>query len=207
MGKGELTRAAILEQATSLASRSGLEGVTIGKLADELGLSKSGLFAHFKSKEALQIQVLEYAAAEFVERVVKPALKAPRGVDRLTALFEQWLKWTRWQVAPGGCIFVAAATEMDDRPGLVRDRLVEMQREWLGAIARGVTLAIEEKQFTADVDPEQFAHEVYGVMLAYHHARRLLRDPKAEARARRTFESMIAGASVKPRLSRAKRSA
>ncbi len=115
--KGAITRQAVLERATQLASRVGLGGLTIGSLADELELSKSGLFGHFRSKEALQIQILDHAAARFVESVVRPALREPRGEPRMRALFERWLDWGRSSPMPGGCLFVAAATELDDRPG------------------------------------------------------------------------------------------
>src|SRR3954470_4749744 len=121
MRKGEATRQAILDHAAAQASRIGLRGLSIGQLAEELALSKSGLFAHFQSKEALQVQVLEHAAANFVDRVVRPALAAPRGIPRLRALFEGWLAWGDSQAS--GCIFVAAAAELDDQPGPARDRL------------------------------------------------------------------------------------
>jgi AcrR family transcriptional regulator len=189
--KGLITRQAVLERAVALASRVGLGGLTIGTLAHELELSKSGLFGHFRSKEALQIQVLEHAAAKFVEAVVRPALAQPRGKPRLRSLFDRWLDWARSSPMPGGCLFVAAASELDDQPGPVRDRLQQLQREWLGVIATSFRKGIEEGHFPADADADQFAHDVYGVMLAYHHAHRLLRDPKAEARARHAFEALL----------------
>ena len=195
MGKGEATREAILDHAVGLARRVGLEGLTIGRLADDLDLSKSGLFAHFKSKEALQIQVLEAAAAKFVEMVVRPALDAPRGERRLRALFEHWLTWEQ---RPGGCVFVQAAVDLDDRDGPARDRLVALQRDWLDAMATTVRGAIREGEFRASVDAEQFAHDLNGIILAYHHAARLLRDTAAEQRARTSFEALIRAAR-KPR--------
>jgi AcrR family transcriptional regulator len=198
MPKGEATRHAILERATGLATRVGLGGLTIGGLAEELDLSKSGLFAHFQSKEALQIQVLEHGAALFVGNVVRPALAAPRGVPRVRQLFDGWLAWARSSPMPGGCLFVAAATELDDRPGPVRDRLVALQREWLDVIVISVQKGIAADQFRADADAEQFAHDLYGVMLAYHHAARLLRDAKAEGRARHAFETLLAALRVAP---------
>ena len=196
--KGATTRQTVLERATQLASRVGLGGLTIGTLADELELSKSGLFGHFRSKEALQIQVLDHAAARFVESVVRPALREPRGEPRMRALFERWLDWGRSSPMPGGCLFVAAATELDDRPGLVRDHLQQLQRDWLGVIATSFRKGIEEDHFLADADPEQFAHDLYGVMLSYHHAHRLMREPKAEARARRAFEALLSAARRRP---------
>jgi len=189
--KGADTRQAVLERAVALASKVGLGGLTIGTLADELQLSKSGLFGHFRSKEALQIQVLNHAADRFVDAVVRPALGEPRGRPRLRALFERWLEWAHSSPMPGGCLFVAAATELDDRTGPVRDRLEQLQHDWLGVMATSFRKGIEEEHFPADADPDQFAHDMYGVMLAYHHAHRLLREPKAEARARHAFEALI----------------
>ena len=189
--KGAVTRHAVLERAIALASRVGLGGLTIGTLADDLDLSKSGLFGHFRSKEALQIQVLEHASARFVEAVVRPALAQPRGEPRLQALFERWLDWAHSSPMPGGCLFVAAATELDDQTGPVRDRLQQLQRDWLAVIATSFRKGIEEGHFPSDADPDQFAHDLYGVMLAYHHAQRLLQDPKAEARARHAFEALL----------------
>ena len=194
--KGDVTRQAILDRACALGSTVGLEGVTIGRLSDELQLSKSGLFAHFKSKEALQVQTLEHAASVFVEQVVKPALTAPRGEPRLRAMFERWLAWARESAFPGGCLFVAAATEYDDRPGPVRDHLVKTQRDWLDAIAHAVRIAISEGHFRADTDAEQFAHDMYSVMLGWHHAARLMQDPRAFDRARRAFDALISAARV-----------
>jgi AcrR family transcriptional regulator len=194
MSKGEATRAAILAHATRLASRVGLGGLSIGRLASDLDLSKSGLFAHFQSKEALQIQVLDTAAAQFVETIVKPALSAPRGEPRLRAFFERWLTWAKSQKMPGGCLFVAAAVELDDRPGKLRNRLVTLQKEWLDLIANVVRSGIGERRFRSDLDPEQFAHDLYAVMLGYHHASRLLKDPRAEARAASAFESLLSAA-------------
>lgn len=196
VSKGVVTHHAILDRATGLASKVGLEGLTIGALATELNLSKSGLFAHFQSKETLQVQVLDHGAAVFVESVVRPALAAPRGEPRLRALFERWLDWARSAPLPGGCLFVQAAVELDDRPGPARDRLVEYQRQWLDVIATTLRKGIEAGAFRPDADTMQFAHDLYGVMLAYHHASRLLRDPEAETRARRAFEALLGAARI-----------
>lgn len=192
MRKGEQTRGAILDQALRLASEVGLEGATIGRLAAATDLSKSGLFAHFTSKEELQVQTLEHAARRFVEVVVRPALAAPRGEPRLRALFDNWLLWPRAVPQPGGCIFVAASAELDDRPGPARDRLVRLQREWLDVIAGAVRLAVGEGHFRRQVDPEQFAFETYGIMLVCHLATRLLDDRAAVERARRAFDGLVA---------------
>jgi AcrR family transcriptional regulator len=196
--KGELTRQAILEHAARMASRIGLEGLTIGALADELELSKSGLFAHFKSKEALQLQVLEFGIGRFVDTVIKPALAAPRGEKRVRALFDRWMDWPK-SSGLAGCMFVALATELDDRPGAVRERLVQSQKDWLDVIANCVRTGIAEGHFQRDLDAEQFAHELYGIMLANHHAVRLLRDRGAGERTRRAFERLLDGARARAR--------
>jgi AcrR family transcriptional regulator len=190
MSKGDLTRQTIVEEATRVASRVGLGGLTIGSLAADTGLSKSGLFAHFNSKESLQLQVLDHASARFVDLVVRPALKAPRGEPRVRELFDRWFAWCRDELA-AGCLFVAAATELDDRPGPVRDQLAKVQRDWLETIGTVFATGVSEGQFRADADPEQFAQDLYGVMLAYHHSSRLLDDPRAEQRARRALDRLL----------------
>jgi AcrR family transcriptional regulator len=194
MSKGAVTRQMILEHATGIASQVGLEGLSIGRLAEDLDLSKSGLFAHFQSKEQLQLKVLEFAAQRFIDTVVRPALGAPRGEPRIRTFFDRWLHWPKESRLPGGCFFVAAAVELDDQPGPVRDRLVELQKDWLDVLANTVRSAVAEKHFRDDVDPEQFAHDLYGVMLAGHHASRLLRDPKAGQRTRNAFETLLTNA-------------
>jgi len=194
MRKGERTRSAILDGALKLASELGIEGLTLGRLADELDLSKSGLFAHFASKERLQVQLLERAAERFVEVVVRPALEVPAGEKRLRVLFERWLEWPKRVRQPGGCIFIAAAAELDDRPGAARDRLVELQREWHETVARIVRRAREVGDFRRDVDPEQLAFEIQGIGLACNESARLLRDPRALERARTAFERLVADA-------------
>ena len=191
MRKGEATREAIVGRAIDLARRVGLEGLTIGRLAEDLDLSKSGLFAHFRSKEALQIQVLDGAAERFVATVISPALQVERGLPRLQTLFERWLTWEQ---RPGGCVFVQAAVDLDDRPGPARDRLVQLQREWLDTLAKTATGAIREGHFSSTVDAAQFAHDMNGIILAYHHAARLLRDRDAERRARTAFAALVKAA-------------
>jgi AcrR family transcriptional regulator len=191
MPKGAQTRAAILDHATGLASQVGLTGLTIGVLADDLELSKSGLFAHFRSKETLQIDVLNHAADRFRENVVRPALAQPRGAPRVRALFERWVKWARDPALPGGCVFVAATAELDDRPGPVRDRLVELQKDWIDAIAISFGKGIEAGLFRKDADPRQLAQDLYGIMLSYHLHTRLLGDRHAGARARRAFDHLL----------------
>jgi AcrR family transcriptional regulator len=194
MRKGELTHQTILERAIRLSSRVGLSGLSIGGLAEELGLSKSGLFAHFKSKTELQVQVLQTATAVFTERVIRPALTKPRGEPRVRALFDGWLSWDRDHLQEGGCIFVAASVELDDAPGPARDALVQSQRDWLDVLAQAARIAVAEGHFRKDVDVEQFAHDEYAAMLGFHHATRLMRDPQAETRARRAFEALLTAA-------------
>lgn len=201
MRKGEATRQVILQRAIQLARQVGLEGLTIGRLAQDLHLSKSGLFAHFQSKDTLQVQVLEAAAERFVETVVRPALTVPRGEPRLRDLFERWLDWEGRQQTPGGCLFVQASVELDDRDGPARDRLVQLQKDWLGAMATTVRGAIGERHFKATVDADQFAHDLNGIMLGYHHAARLLKDRAAESRARAAFEALVGAARRAPRRS------
>jgi AcrR family transcriptional regulator len=192
--KGERTRGAILDGAWRLATELGLEGVTLGRLADELDLSKSGLFAHFASKEALQVETLDRAGERFTELVVRPALEVQGGEKRLRALFERWLEWPRRARQPGGCLFVAAAAEMDDRPGPARDRLVALQREWRATLARVVKRAQDLGELRRDLDADQLAFEIQGVGLACHETARLLRDPRAVERARSAFERLVADA-------------
>jgi AcrR family transcriptional regulator len=191
VGKGEETRTAVLDQAVQVARRVGLNGLTIGTLAEQADLSKSGLFGHFRSKEALQLQVIEHARARFEEMVARPALRGPRGEPRIRTLFDRWLDWS---AAPGGCPFVAAATEFDDRPGPVRDRLVQDERDMFDMIVTVFRTGIAEGHFRPDADPDQFAQDFYGVLLARHHTLRLLGDEQADVRARRAFEALITAA-------------
>jgi AcrR family transcriptional regulator len=193
-GKGAETRQAILSHALALATRVGIEGLTIGRLAEDLGMSKSGLIAHFQTKEALQVQVLETGAHRFVEEVLRPALKAPRGEPRLRALFERLLAWEASPSLPGGCPLIAASSELDDRPGPARDYLVQARRDFFDLLVGTARSAVQEGQFRADLDPEQFAYEFWGAMLGHHHASRLMRDPHASERAARAFEALLRAA-------------
>ncbi|MFO0680432.1 MAG: TetR/AcrR family transcriptional regulator [Sandaracinus sp.] len=197
MGKGDLTRGAILGHALALASETGLEGVSIGALAERVGMSKSGLFAHFHSKESLQLAILERAIEHFVERVVSPSLKEPRGEPRVRSLVERWLDWAGADIMPGGCIFVSSIAELDDRPGIVRDRLEASQRDWLDTLATAIRIAIAEGHFRADLEPEQMAQELLTLSYGYHLVSRLLRDPAVEKRARATLERLFADAKAR----------
>jgi AcrR family transcriptional regulator len=189
VSKGEATRGVILDEAGRLARRVGLGGLTIGSLATQTGMSKSGLFAHFGSKESLQLQVVEYSTERFTLEVIRPALKAPRGEPRVRDLFERWLEWDS---AEGGCPLVAAAFELDDQPGPLRERLVANQRDWADTLAMIFTGGITEGHFRPDADPRQFAQDIEGVMLAFHLASRLLNDPEAAPRARRALDALLA---------------
>lgn len=191
MAKGEETRRRILERAVLLASRAGLEGLSIGELASDLGLSKSGLFAHFGSKEDLQVAVLDAAAQRFESVVLKPGLRVARGEARVRALVEAWIAWVADPGSPGGCIFLAAATELDDREGKARDFLVGGQRQLIELLTRSARGAIEQGDFRKDLDCEGFAFECLALILAFNHYRRLMRDRKAEVRVRAAFERLI----------------
>lgn len=190
--KGAQTRAAILDEALKLASRLGLEGLTIGSLAEATGMSKSGLFAHFGSREELQLAVLEHAVQRYGETVLLPALKIERGLPRLRAIFERWLDWTLASGLPGGCIMIAAANEYDDRPGPIRDAVIANQRRGSGVTEKAVRLAIEEGHLRPGTDPAQIAFEILGMVLASHNHRRLLGDRETRKRALTAFEELVA---------------
>jgi AcrR family transcriptional regulator len=181
----------VLGSAITLASTLGLEGVTIGKLADHVGMSKSGLFAHFSSKENLQVAMLEEAIARFVVLVIGPALRRPRGEPRVRALLDRWLDWSKADFLPGGCIFVMASVELDDRPGPARDRLIASQKDWFGTLAQAARIAVDEKHFRRDLDCEQFAHDVFSIAYGYHFLRRLGDADEAERRTRASFERLL----------------
>lgn len=191
MSKGETTRSAILDVALATASKVGLEALSIGGLAREAGLSKSGLFAHFASKEDLQLEVVRKAISRFVELVISPALKEPRGEPRVRALFERWFDWSRASELPGGCLFIAASSEFDDQPGPVRDLLLSSQKDWLAVLAQAARIAVEEGHFRKDLDTDLFAWQLDSFILGYHHSARLLRSKNAEQQARTAVDSLI----------------
>ncbi|MGD8316555.1 MAG: TetR/AcrR family transcriptional regulator [Myxococcales bacterium] len=190
MSKGEETKQAILDRAIDLASTVGLEKLSIGSLANETGMSKSGLFAHFQSKEQLQIQVLEEARRRFVDLVIAPALKRKRGEARLRAIFDNTMR--RWERSlPGGCIFYAVSAELDDQPGPARDFLVQIQRDQRDTLKRAAQIAIEEGELREDLDLDQFVFEMASITAAYHHFGRLMHEPDAERHAYQAFESLL----------------
>jgi AcrR family transcriptional regulator len=191
VSKGEQTRQAVLEQATVIAARLGLAGLTIGTLASSAGLSKSGLYAHFGSKEELQLATLGHAREVFIDRVLRPALAAPRGEPRLRELFGRWLATGR--DLPAGCLYMSSKPEFDDRPGRVRDQLVRDYRDLLDSIGQMVRAGIDEGQLRPDADPAQFAQELDGIVMGFFFAHRLLGDPAIESRAWCAFEAALAG--------------
>lgn len=194
MSKGEQTRLAIVDAALAQASESGFESLTIGALAERIGLSKSGLFAHFGSREELQLAAVDAAAARFAETVFVPALKARRGLPRLRALFESWLDWTVRSGLVHGCPMQAAAIEFDDRPGPLRDAVVGHYERLESELARAVRLAVDQGHMRADLDVEQFVFEMLGIVFVYQHQTRLLNRERAAARARGAFERLVAAA-------------
>lgn len=193
MGKGEKTRAVILDSAVSIASRVGFNPLSIGQLAEATGMSKSGLFAHFKSKEALQLATLEHGREWFTDAVIRPTLAAPRGIARVQALFDNWMVWET-EVLEGGCVFVAASIEYDDQPGPMHDALVRNQHDWMEFIEIVARSAVAEGDFRADLDVEQFAFMLQGLTYAFHHTSRLLDDPRAGDHAQNGLEHLLAAA-------------
>jgi AcrR family transcriptional regulator len=190
MRKGELTRAAILDVALDLASRDGLEGLTIGLLADKMNMSKSGVFAHFGSREDLQIEVVKLYHHHFEQEVFYPSLKEPRGLPRLQGMFARWVKRVSVEIA-SGCIYISGAVEYDDRPGAIREALAGMVRTWKEALRRCVVQAIDEGHLAKTTDADQLVFEMYGLILALHHDARFLKLPGSVNRAEVGFERLI----------------
>ena len=188
--KGQATRAAILDAALGLASQVGLEGLSIGALAEVTQMSKSGVFAHFGSREDLQIAVIREYHQRFEEEVFFPAVREPRGLPRLRALFDRWLRRVSEEL-DSGCIYISGAVEFDDRPGPVRDALASMVRAWQSALERAIRLSIEVGHLRADTEPTQLLFEVHGLILAVHHDARFLHSPGAIGRARLGFEHVL----------------
>jgi AcrR family transcriptional regulator len=195
MGKGALTRERIVASALELASTEGINGLTLGRLADRIGMSKSGLFAHFASKEDLQIQVLKAATESFRTSVVEPALAVPSGVERFRVLLDRWLEWTGdREDMPGGCLFTQASAELDDCPGPPRDVLADTLRQWRETLVALARSAVKAGAFRDDLDPDLFAFQLQSLYLGATQDRRLLRDPAAKKHARAAFEALLASA-------------
>ena len=182
--RGHRTREAILARAVDLASADGLEGLTVGSLAEQLKMSKSGLFAHFGSKEELQLATVEKARQIFIEKVSKPAIRAPKGMPRLWGLLDQWLTLVEKRVFRGGCFFSAASFEFDSRKGIVHDRIAEIMREWIDVLTRAVSEAQKAGHLDPKVDPTRLAFEIHAMALGAHWAYQLLDDRRAYSRAR-----------------------
>lgn len=199
MKKGNATKDAIVDEALSQAVRLGLEGITVGTLASKLELSKSGLFAHFKSREALQLAVLQAAIDRFALRIVVPAFSGTDGRYRLRRLFLRYLDWISEGDGAGGCLFVTASQEFDDRPGAVRDLLVRSQKEWRNVICSVVDDAIKNGEFRKDTDSRQLAFELAGIALSYQLSLKLLQDEKARKLAERSFDRLERSVLLKAR--------
>jgi AcrR family transcriptional regulator len=178
MIKGEKTKDTILKIGWEMAGRLGLECVTIGTLAEKAKMSKSGLFAHFQSKENLQIAILEFAASDFREKVIIPALKTERGIPRIKALVNNWIKWG--SPLSGNCIFVITGTEFSARPGKVRDYLMKHQDEWIDCLQRIAQSAIKAGDFRDNIDCQQFAFDLYSLLLGFHYYDKLLHNGKTK---------------------------
>jgi AcrR family transcriptional regulator len=182
--RGRRTREAILAHAVDIASAQGLEGLTVGSLAAQLKMSKSGLFAHFGSKRDLQLATIECAREIFIKEVTLPALSARKGMPRLWGLLERWMSLVEKQVFEGGCFFSAASFEFDSRRGVVRDRIAAIMHEWIGAITRAVYEAQKAGHLDSKVDPSRLAFEIHAVAMGAHWAYQLLDDKQAYPRAR-----------------------
>ena len=189
--KGQQTKAAIVDAALGLATQIGLEGLSIGALAEVMQMSKSGVFAHFGSREELQISVVREYHARFEDEVFYPAMASPRGLPRLRALFDNWMKRTSVEI-DSGCIYISGAVEFDDRPGPVRDALASSVNTWLSAMRRAIELAAREGHLKADLDAHQMAFEIHALILALHYEARFLRSPDCVSRALRAFDSIVA---------------
>lgn len=188
--KGQQTKLVIIDAALGLASQIGLEGLSIGVLAEVTQMSKSGVFAHFGSREELQISVVREYFTRFEQEVFYPALDEPRGLPRLRALFDNWMKRVAQEIQ-SGCIFISGAVEFDDRPGIVRDALASSVKTWLGAVERAVVQATHDGQLRADTDAAQIVFEIHGLILALHYEARFLKTPGSIERAHRGFEHII----------------
>jgi len=190
--KSGLTRASIIDAGIAMAQETGLESLTIGTVADRVGLSKSGVFSRISSREELQIAVLNEYARRMTERALLPALRAPRGLPRLRAIWNGWLDWVRDEKIGSSCLFISGAVEYDDRPGPVRDAVFNGLAEWRRQLARTVRQSIDEGHLRQDADPEQIAFELSSIILGVHNDIRLFRDARAFSRARVAFDRLLA---------------
>ena len=191
MGNPGTTRDRILDQGLALMSQTGLEGVTLGVLADQVGMSKSGLFAHFRSKEEVQIRLLEHTAVVGAARIIAPSMKEPEGLPRLQALVKNWFGWAPRAGLPGGCPVAAGMFEFDDVEGPVRDKIVEMEAGWRGLLTKTIAEASSLGHLRRDLDAAQFVWELCGIYLSHHAAQRFLKSPDADRRAQTAFAALL----------------
>lgn len=188
--KGQQTKAAIIDAALGMATQIGLEGLSIGAVADAMHMSKSGVFAHFGSREELQISVIREYHQRFEQEIFYPAMDMPRGLPRVRALFHNWLLRTSAEI-DSGCLYISGAVEFDDRPGPVRDVLVSSVKTWLSALHRAVTQARDEQDLLKDIDTTQMSFEIHGLILALHYEVRFLKNAKSLSRAKQGFEHIL----------------
>ena len=189
MGKRATTRETILDHAYELARRDGLEGLSIGSLAQDVGMSKSGVFAHFGSREELQLAVLQWVEKRFVDTILVPALREPRGLPRLRAMVIHWQEWGR--IHQSGCVLLTAVGEYDGREGPLREAILKQQRGWREQMQRAIGQAVEMKQLDADTEAEQFAFEIYALMLGLHHDAGLFGFDEASKRTYAAFNRLL----------------
>jgi AcrR family transcriptional regulator len=189
--KGQQTKHAIIDAALGLATQIGIEGLSIGALAEVMQMSKSGVFAHFGSREELQISVIREYHDRFEQEVFYPAMKQPRGLPRLRSLFANWMSRTSVEI-DSGCLYISGAVEFDDRPGPVRDALASSVQAWLQALLRAVQQAKLRQHLHKDADEQQMAFEIHGLILALHYEARFLKSPGSIARANQGFENILA---------------
>jgi len=190
MHKGQQTKTAIVDVALSLATQMGLEGLTIGAVAEMAGMSKSGVFAHFGSREELQISVIREYHHRFEQEVFYPVLLLARGLPRLRALFANWMQRTSAEI-DSGCLYISGAAEFDDRPGPVRDALASSVQTWMAALHRAVRIAVEQGDLAQQTDAAQMAFEIHGLILACHYEARFLKSKTALDLAQRSFENIL----------------
>ena len=189
MDKGIETREKILHAAMHMVRESGFDSLTIGETAKQVGMSKSGVFAHFASRDELLLKVIEFTAEDFKTQVFDKALQYKRGLERIHALSRYWIKWSNQP--SGGCPFMSGAFEFDDRPGVIRDALVKQEKAVHDIWERAAKIAVEEKEFRAEADCKQFAYEIFGNLLSFHIYKRLLNDVKAHQLYSVSFQSIL----------------
>jgi AcrR family transcriptional regulator len=185
------TKNLILKRGMDIASQIGLVAISIGELAKAIPMSKSGLFAHFNSKENLQLAILEYAGDLFKRKVVLPALKEKRGIPRIQAIIKNWKQWVIEHM-PGSCIFVSAAIDFEDRPGIVRDFLLKQQKQWIESLSKVAESAIKAGDFRPDINCRQFAFDIYSLLMGFHYYQKLLADTDTQKYQQNALNMLLA---------------